>query len=109
VPPARPHRFVGLIGVDGSGKTFLLNRLSAELIEAGVDHRHVWSRFRNYLSKPLLGLARLTGHNVKAEVDGVRIGYHEFARSRPLALLFLALQASTTSSTSSSATASGPA
>jgi glycosyltransferase involved in cell wall biosynthesis/thymidylate kinase len=91
--PLARHRFVGLIGVDGSGKTFLLNRLSAELAEAGVEHRQVWSRFRNYLSKPLLALTRLTGHNVKAEVDGVRIGYHEFARSRPLSLLFLALQA----------------
>ena len=90
--PLARYRFVGLIGVDGSGKTFLLNRLSDELAQAGVAHRHVWSRFRNYLSKPLLALTRLTGHNVKAEVDGVRIGYHEFARSSALSLLFLALQ-----------------
>jgi hypothetical protein len=38
-------------------------------------------------------VARLTGHNRKVEQDGVRIGYHDFNRSRPLALLFLALQA----------------
>lgn len=90
--PLAAYRFVGLVGVDGSGKTFLLDRLSAGLVEAGIDHRHVWSRFRNYLSKPLLGLARLTGHNVKVRVGDVRIGYHEFGRSRPLAWLFLALQ-----------------
>ena len=43
-------------------------RCSAASTAAGVPHRHVWSRFRNYLSKPLLALARLTGHNRKEEL-----------------------------------------
>ena len=90
--PFSRYRFVGLIGVDGSGKTFLLDRLSDGLRRAGVPHRRVWSRFRNYLSKPLLAAARLTGHNRKEQIDGVRIGYHEFAQARPLAFLFLGLQ-----------------
>ena len=90
--PFSRYRFVGLIGVDGSGKTFLLDRLSDGLRRAGVPYRRVWSRFRNYLSKPLLAAARLTGHNRKEQIDGVRIGYHEFAQARPLAFLFLGLQ-----------------
>jgi hypothetical protein len=52
----------------------------------------VWSRFRNYLSKPLLALTRLSGHNRKEQHAGFRIGYHDFARCLPLALTFLLLQ-----------------
>jgi thymidylate kinase len=86
--------FVGLIGADGSGKTFLLDRLCAGLAAEGVSHRRVWSRFRNYLSKPLLALTRLTGHNVKVDHPcGVRVGYHDFRHSRALGLSFVALQA----------------
>lgn len=86
------YRLVALAGVDGGGKTYLLRALQRRLDEAGVPHRHVWSRFRNYLSKPLLALARLTGHNRKEELAGVRIGYHDFAGRPWLAWPFLCLQ-----------------
>jgi glycosyltransferase involved in cell wall biosynthesis/thymidylate kinase len=86
------YRLVALAGVDGGGKTFLLGGLQARLDAAGVPHRHVWTRFRNYLSKPFLALARLTGHNRKEELGGVRTGYHDFAGRPWLAWPFLALQ-----------------
>jgi hypothetical protein len=86
------YRLVALAGVDGGGKTFLLSALRRRLDAAGVPHRHVWSRFRNYLSKPLLALARLTGHNHKEELGGVRTGYHDFAGRPWLAWPFLCLQ-----------------
>jgi glycosyltransferase involved in cell wall biosynthesis/thymidylate kinase len=86
------YRLVALAGVDGGGKTFLLGALRARLDTAGVPHRHVWTRFRNYLSKPFLGLARLTGHNRKEELGGVRTGYHDFAGRAWLAWPFLCLQ-----------------
>lgn len=91
-PPLAAYRMVALCGVDGSGKTFLLNRLAARLDEAGVAHRHVWSRFRNYLSKPFLALTRFTGHNRKEVTDGVSVGYHDFAGRPWLAWPFLLLQ-----------------
>lgn len=90
--PFAAWRMIALAGVDGSGKTFLLQHLAQRLDAAGIPHRHVWSRFRNYLSKPLLALARLTGHNRKEEVNGVRIGYHAFAGHSWLAWPFLVLQ-----------------
>ncbi len=86
-------RLIAVCGVDGSGKTALIEALARRLEAEGVPHRRVWSRFRNYLSKPLLALTRLSGHNRKERSQGVTIGYHDFAGSRPLALLFLALQA----------------
>ncbi len=86
------YRLVALAGVDGGGKTYLLNALQKRLDLNGVPHRHVWSRFRNYLSKPLLALARITGHNRKEELDGVRTGYHDFVGRPWLAWPFLCLQ-----------------
>jgi hypothetical protein len=86
------YRLVALAGVDGGGKTFLIQALQRRLDAQGIPHRHVWSRFRNYLSKPLLGLARLTGHNRKEDQDGVRTGYHDFAGRPWLAWPFLCLQ-----------------
>ena len=83
---------IGLCGVDGAGKTALVNALRARLAQDDITTRHVWSRFRNYLSKPLLALTRLTGHNRKQVRDGVVVGYHEFSGSKLLSLGFIALQ-----------------
>lgn len=86
------YRMVCLIGIDGCGKSTLLTQLSEQLSLQQQMHGYVWSRFRNYLSKPLLALTRLTGHNRKVEINGVRIGLHEFASNRFLSRLFLLLQ-----------------
>ena len=91
-PPLR-QRLVALCGVDGTGKSFLLAHLRERYAKAGIPSRHVWSRFRNYLSKPLLALTRLSGHNYKVEEKGVRIGYHDFAGRPWIGWPFLLLQA----------------
>lgn len=85
-------RMVALAGTDGAGKTFLLGALRRRLDASGIPHRHVWTRFRNYLSKPLLALARLSGHNRKEDFGGIRVGYHDFIGRRWLAWPFLCLQ-----------------
>lgn len=91
-PPWSALRLLAICGVDGAGKTLLVERLRDRFAARGVATRHVWSRFRNYLSKPLLAAARLTGHNRKEHHPGFTVGYHEF-RGTPWARPFLALQA----------------
>ncbi|MDX6752506.1 hypothetical protein SH611_22125 [Geminicoccaceae bacterium 1502E] len=91
--PMAGFRLVALCGADGSGKTLLLGRLAASLADRGLPHRHLWSRFRNYLSRPVLAVARLTGHNRKERHPGFTIGYHDFQKSPWLSLPFLLLQA----------------
>lgn len=86
------YRMICLVGIDGSGKSTLLAKLSEQLGLQGYAHGYIWSRFRNYLSKPFLGLMRLTGHNRKIEVNGTRIGLHDFASSAWLSHIFLLLQ-----------------
>jgi thymidylate kinase len=86
-----PNRLatIALVGIDGAGKTTLLRRLQGRLAATGQESSHVWSRFRNYLSKPLLALARLTGHNRKLVLGGVRVGVHEFANGWARPFLWL--------------------
>lgn len=84
---------ISIVGVDGSGKTTLANWLAEELAAQGRQPVLVWSRFRNYLSKPLLALTRLTGHNYYKTIDGVRFGFHDFERLGGYRELFALLQA----------------
>ncbi len=86
-----PHMLC-LSGVDGCGKTHLLRHIRDEFFLNGIDHRHVWSRFRNYLSKPLLFIARITGHNRKEQIGGVHYGVHDFRDVTWLVRPFLILQ-----------------
>lgn len=88
---SRPLAMIAISGVDGSGKTRLAGLTLDRLAVAGIPHRQIWSRFRNYLSKPLLALTRITGHNRKEVVGKVRTGYHDFAQSPVLAWSFLFL------------------
>ncbi len=81
-----------MLGVDGSGKTTLAMSYLEQLKIIGVPTTHVWSRYRNYLSKPFLGLMRLTGHNRKEVVDGIDIGFHDFSENSFIAYTFLMLQ-----------------
>ncbi|MCB2010939.1 MAG: glycosyltransferase [Geminicoccaceae bacterium] len=97
LPPARPRvihdlAMIALCGADGTGKSFLLGHLADELSARGIATVHVWSRFRNYLSRPLLALARLTGHNRRERTGATVTGYHDFARTPWLAWPFLLLQ-----------------
>lgn len=84
---------ISIVGVDGSGKSTLGGWLIEELERRGRRPVLVWSRFRNYLSKPLLALTRLTGHNYYRTIDGVRFGFHDFERLYGYRELFALLQA----------------
>jgi len=82
-----------ITGADGVGKSciarWLVERLRARGLKAGL----VWSRFSNFLSKPLLALTRLSGHNFYKTVDGVLFGFHNFENLYGFRYLFALLQA----------------
>ena len=76
-------RIISITGIDGSGKTTLVDWLKTELIRRGYAPGFVWSRFNNYVSLPFLAIMRLTGHNYYHVNEGVLMGYHDF-RSFPV-------------------------
>ncbi|MGD9241250.1 MAG: hypothetical protein PVG69_14555 [Desulfobacterales bacterium] len=88
VPP-----LIFVTGTDGAGKSCLSGWLVQCFKEQGLPTGLVWSRFNNFLSKPLLGLARLTHHNYYKKIDGVLFGFHDFEHLNGFRHLFVLLQA----------------
>lgn len=87
------RRCLVFAGADGSGKSTLARAAAAECARLGRPAEVVWLRYHNYLSKPLLALARCTGHNRREQHGGVTFGYHDFQRAAGLRYPFIALQA----------------
>ncbi len=85
-------KLILIVGVDGAGKTLYTNMLLNKLNERGFQARHVWSRYNNYLSKPLLALTHLTGHNYRENHNNIEFGYHDFFRSQVISSLFAMCQ-----------------
>lgn len=84
-------RALYLSGIDGGGKSTLIGRLREQMDTCQQPCHYVWSRYRNYLSKPFLGLMRLTKYSVMEKHGDIRIRYHHF-HSPWLAWPFLAMQ-----------------
>jgi thymidylate kinase len=85
-------KIIFITGVDGSGKSFFTEKLVNELKNRRIPVDHLWSRFNNIISKPLLGFCRLIGLNYYEKHNGVTIGYHDFEKSKFISWLFIYFQ-----------------
>jgi thymidylate kinase len=85
------NSIVSLSGLDGCGKTTIIERVREELACRGQATRYVWLRYNHYLTKLLLGVCRLLGFTRYENHSGVRVGYHDFHRSRVISWLFIGL------------------
>ncbi len=79
-------------GLDGSGKTTFVNMLAEALRRQGWPVKVVWLRMSHYLSKPLLLYCRLVGLTEYENINGVRVGYHHFYRSKIVSYLYIFLR-----------------
>lgn len=80
------------MGIDGSGKTTVSEHLAEQLRARGYTVNVLWLRFNHVISKPLLGLCRVLGLTRYESHDGIRVGYHDFYRSRIISWLFILFQ-----------------
>jgi thymidylate kinase len=85
-------KLIYVMGIDGSGKSTVSEHLAQKLREQGYTVNVEWLRFNHVLSKPLLGLCRLIGLTRYETHDGIRVGYHDFHRSRMISWLFVLFQ-----------------
>lgn len=82
-------KIVAVSGVDGCGKSTIISEVISELEKRGKSCRYVWLRYNHYLTKGLLAFCRLAGLTKYEYFDGVRVGYHEFYRSKIISHMFI--------------------
>ncbi len=74
-------RIISISGVDGCGKTTIIEGVRSELETRGHKTSCVWLRYNHYLTKIFHAFCRLTRFTRYEWHDGIRVGYHEFYRS----------------------------
>lgn len=85
----RREVIISISGIDGSGKTSILEEVRRRLDVNGRKTKYVWLRYNHYLTKILLVFCRIVGLTRYEYPDGVRVGYHDFHRSRVVSWLFI--------------------
>ena len=82
---------ISISGIDGCGKTSIIEGIQGELDAASQKTRYVWLRYNHYLTKILLVICRVTGLTRYEYPDGIRVGYHDFYKSKLVSWLFIIL------------------
>ncbi len=81
-----------ITGIDGSGKTKLAEMLKNEFESKNKKVNYIWLRFNHYISKILLGYAKITKLSFKVHKDGTKIGYWKFYKNKFFSHAFVVFQ-----------------
>lgn len=84
-------RYIVVSGIDGCGKTMIINELRKKLEQEGLTTRYEWMRYNHRLVRPVHGLCRLVGLSRAYQVDDHCIWRHEFYRSSLFSSCYIAL------------------
>jgi hypothetical protein len=84
-------QFIIVSGVDGCGKTTVIDRLRRRLEQEGFTTRYEWMRYNHRLVRPVHAFSRLVGLSRRYEVAGQCIWRHEFHRSRSFSSFYIVL------------------
>lgn len=76
-------------GVDGSGKTSVIEQLQLELEKNQYQTQYTWLRYNHYLSKFVLAFCRYSGLTRYLHFENSRVVYHDFYRSKVISWLFI--------------------
>ncbi len=82
-------KIISFSGIDGCGKTTIINNLQRLLLKNQKDSSYVWLRYNHYLTKFLLAYCRLVGLTKYEYPNGIRVGYHNFKHFKIISLLFI--------------------
>ncbi len=88
--PVMPQ-FIVISGIDGCGKTTIIEALRERLEQEGFSTRYEWLRYNHLLVRPVHGLCRIVGLSRRHKIDGKYIWRHEFYRSKAFSSMYIAL------------------
>ncbi|MDD2336059.1 MAG: hypothetical protein PHD01_05750 [Geobacteraceae bacterium] len=84
-------KFIVVSGIDGSGKTTIINCLKQRLEENGVKPHYIWLRYNHLIIKPVHALCRLVGLSRRHDSSRGQVWRHEFYRSQLFCSLYIYL------------------
>jgi len=82
-------KYIVISGVDGSGKTSVINLLEKKLKEEGKKTFYIWMRYNHYLIKIMNLLARLFGLSIKIQNEMGTVWQHQFYRSKTFCKIYV--------------------
>ncbi len=74
-------KYIIISGIDGSGKTTVINMLKNNLEKEGKHVDYIWMRYNHYLVKGMNALARLLGLSVKVHNEMGDVWEHRLHKS----------------------------
>ncbi|MBF0217410.1 MAG: hypothetical protein HQL30_10505 [Candidatus Omnitrophica bacterium] len=85
-------KIIYICGPDGSGKTSIAKAMVERLnASGGARYVHKWMRFNHYTSKLVNVIGRIAGLSYFEHYpDGVKVGYHDYYRSKWISSLYKA-------------------
>lgn len=69
-------KYIIISGIDGSGKTTVINALKKELEQEGKSVNYIWMRYNHYLVKGMNALARLLRLSVRVQNEMGKVWEH---------------------------------
>ncbi|WP_303116766.1 thymidylate kinase [Coprobacter fastidiosus] len=85
----RKPRCVVISGIDGSGKTTVIDLLQCELKGQGWLTAYIWLRFNHYFTKIMHAIARMVGLSVKVHSEMGDTWQHRFYQSSIFCNLYI--------------------
>tara|TARA_B110000114_G_C15092499_1_gene399401 strand:- start:1809 stop:2435 length:627 start_codon:yes stop_codon:yes gene_type:complete len=82
-------KYIVISGIDGSGKTSVINALQKKLKEEGKESYYIWMRYNHYFVKGMNALARVLGLSVKVTNAQGTIWEHQFYKSKLFCKLYI--------------------
>lgn len=74
-------KYIIISGIDGSGKTTIINNLQKYLSDEGYETSYIWLRFNHYFTKLLNATARVLKLSVKTHNEMGTVWQHQFYKS----------------------------
>lgn len=82
-------KYIVISGIDGSGKTAVINALQKQLKQEGKRSYYIWMRYNHYFVKIMNALARILGLSVKVNNEMGTIWEHRFYKSRLFCKIYI--------------------